>query len=63
MACSSDSSRGSPPAPGYTVLIEGEPGIGKSRLMRELARYADALGLPTLVTNCYEIDARYPTSR
>ena len=45
---------------GYTVLIEGEPGIGKSRLMREVARYADAQDLPTLATNCYEIERAMP---
>ena len=45
---------------GYTVLIEGEPGIGKSRLMREVANYAGALGLPTLATNCYEIERATP---
>ena len=41
---------------GYTVLIEGEPGVGKSRLLREVARYAHAQDLPTLATNCYEIE-------
>ncbi len=45
---------------GYTVLIEGEPGIGKSRLLREVARYAYAQGLPTLATNCYEIECAMP---
>jgi tetratricopeptide (TPR) repeat protein/transcriptional regulator with XRE-family HTH domain len=45
---------------GYTVLVEGEPGIGKSRLLRELARYAHALDLPTLATNCYEIERATP---
>ncbi len=45
---------------GHTVLIEGEPGIGKSRLMREAARYAEARGLPTLATNCYEIERAIP---
>jgi tetratricopeptide (TPR) repeat protein/transcriptional regulator with XRE-family HTH domain len=45
---------------GFTVLIEGEPGIGKSRLIREVARYAGALGLPTLATNCYEIERATP---
>lgn len=45
---------------GYTILIEGEPGIGKSRLLREIARYADAQGLPTLATNCYEIERAMP---
>ena len=45
---------------GYTVLIEGEPGIGKSRLMREVTRYAHAQDLPTLATNCYEIERAMP---
>jgi tetratricopeptide (TPR) repeat protein/DNA-binding XRE family transcriptional regulator len=45
---------------GHTVLIEGEPGIGKSRLMREVARYAEAQGLATLATNCYEIERAMP---
>ena len=45
---------------GYTVLIEGEPGIGKSRLMREVARYAASHGLATLATNCYEIERAIP---
>jgi len=45
---------------GHTVLIGGEPGIGKSRLMREVARHADAQGLLTLTTNCYEIERAMP---
>ncbi|GBL44807.1 adenylate cyclase [Sulfuriferula multivorans] len=45
---------------GYTVLIEGEPGIGKSRLLREVTRYAHAQDLPTLATNCYEIERAMP---
>lgn len=45
---------------GYAVLIEGEPGIGKSRLMREVARHAQARGLLTLATNCYEIERAMP---
>lgn len=45
---------------GHTVLIEGEPGIGKSRLIREVARYADAQDLPTLATKCYEIERAMP---
>jgi tetratricopeptide (TPR) repeat protein/transcriptional regulator with XRE-family HTH domain/Cdc6-like AAA superfamily ATPase len=45
---------------GYTVLIEGEPGIGKSRLMHEVARYIHAPDLPTLTTNCYEIERAMP---
>jgi tetratricopeptide (TPR) repeat protein/transcriptional regulator with XRE-family HTH domain len=45
---------------GYTVLIEGEPGIGKSRLLREVARYAHAPDLPMLATNCYEFERAMP---
>ena len=45
---------------GYTALIEGEPGIGKSRLLREVAGYAQAQGLPVLTTNCYEIERATP---
>ena len=45
---------------GRTVLIEGEPGIGKSRLLRELARHASDRGIPTLATRCYEIERAMP---
>ena len=45
---------------GFTVLLEGEPGIGKSRLLREIERHARALGLPTLATHCYEIERATP---
>ena len=45
---------------GHTVLIEGEPGIGKSRLMREVARFAATRNVPTLATNCYEIERATP---
>ncbi len=45
---------------GHTVLIEGEPGIGKSRLMHEVERFAAAQGVPTLATNCYEIERATP---
>jgi tetratricopeptide (TPR) repeat protein/transcriptional regulator with XRE-family HTH domain len=45
---------------GHTVLIEGEPGIGKSRLLREIARYADTQDMPTLATKCYEIERATP---
>jgi len=49
-----------PEGSGYTVLIEGEPGIGKSRMLRELAIHAHALRVPTLATNCYEIERATP---
>lgn len=45
---------------GGTVLIEGEAGIGKSRLLREITRYAHAHDLLTLTTNCYEIERAMP---
>lgn len=45
---------------GCTVLVEGEPGIGKSRLMREVAFHAGARGMPVLATNCYEIERATP---
>ena len=45
---------------GHTVLIEGEPGIGKSRLMREVARHAAAHDIATLTTNCYEFERAIP---
>ena len=45
---------------GYTVLIEGEPGIGKSRLLREIAHYAYMHDVATLATNCYEIERATP---
>ena len=41
---------------GHVALLEGEPGIGKSRLLHELDRYCAARGLCTLATNCYEIE-------
>jgi tetratricopeptide (TPR) repeat protein len=41
---------------GHVVLLQGEAGIGKSRLMFEVAGYAQQRNLPTLVTNCYEIE-------
>jgi tetratricopeptide (TPR) repeat protein/transcriptional regulator with XRE-family HTH domain len=45
---------------GYTALIEGEPGIGKSRLLREVAHYARAQDLPSFSTNCYELERAMP---
>ncbi len=45
---------------GHVVLLEGEPGIGKSRLVRELACYARAHEVPALATRCYEIECAMP---
>ncbi len=45
---------------GHTVLVEGEPGIGKSRLLREVARHAQARQLQVLATKCYEIERAMP---
>ncbi|MEO8718903.1 MAG: AAA family ATPase, partial [Burkholderiales bacterium] len=45
---------------GHVVLMQGEPGIGKSRLMRELDRYARGRRLATLTANCYEIERAMP---
>jgi tetratricopeptide (TPR) repeat protein/transcriptional regulator with XRE-family HTH domain len=45
---------------GHAVLIEGEPGIGKSRLLQEITRYAGAKGIRTLRTNCYQIERAMP---
>ncbi len=45
---------------GRVMLIEGEPGIGKSRLIRELVRVARARGVRTLATQCYQIERATP---
>ncbi len=38
---------------GQTVLISGEPGIGKTRLMREVSAYVEISGGQTLVGECF----------
>ena len=41
---------------GQVLLLQGEAGIGKSRLLAELQAGARALAMPVLTTNCYEIE-------
>ncbi len=45
---------------GQTLLVSGEAGIGKSRLVAEARAAADALGFRVLQGNCFEIDASFP---
>ncbi len=45
---------------GSLVVIEGEPGIGKSRLLEELARHAQSAGVRPLVGLAAEIEASTP---
>jgi predicted ATPase len=39
-----------------TVLVSGEAGVGKSRLVHELIRQAAATGTQALVGSCAELD-------
>ena len=45
---------------GCAVLIGGEPGIGKSRLMQEAERLAQDNGMRTLITKCYQLEQMMP---
>jgi tetratricopeptide (TPR) repeat protein len=45
---------------GHVALIEGEAGIGKSRLVAEAKTYAAAQGFLLLQGNCFPTDLTYP---
>src|SRR5579859_6266420 len=45
---------------GHVVLISGEAGIGKSRLVAEAKTYAVAQGFLLLQGNCFPTDLTYP---
>jgi DNA-binding SARP family transcriptional activator len=45
---------------GHVVLLEGEPGIGKSRLVEEAGRFAQDQGLRLLFTKCYQLEQVMP---
>jgi DNA-binding CsgD family transcriptional regulator len=51
-----DAARGS----GQTVLVVGEAGIGKSRLLNEFATHLDSDGWPVLRGSCFERDRTVP---
>jgi predicted ATPase/predicted Ser/Thr protein kinase len=45
---------------GQVVLVEGEPGIGKSRLIQEAQLYARIRGFTVLTGRCYEQETGIP---
>lgn len=45
---------------GSTLLVSGEAGIGKSRLVRALGEHARTLGVVTLQGACFEADRAHP---
>ena len=45
---------------GSIILIGGEPGVGKTRLVRELQREAHQRGCITLTGHCYEMEGSPP---
>jgi DNA-binding SARP family transcriptional activator len=45
---------------GQVILIEGEPGVGKSRLVQEAVGFVRRLGMNALLTNCYQIEQSIP---
>lgn len=45
---------------GQVVVISGEPGIGKSRLIQEMTILASQRGFQTLHANCYQVEQTIP---
>lgn len=45
---------------GQLVLLHGEPGIGKSRLLEELRQLAESRGARVLAARCYEMERDLP---
>jgi tetratricopeptide (TPR) repeat protein len=45
---------------GSLVMLEGGPGVGKSRLAMEMAEYASRIGFRCQVGHCYERDEPFP---
>ncbi len=45
---------------GGLVLLHGEPGIGKSRLLEEFRRLAEPRGVHVLAARCYEMERDLP---
>jgi len=45
---------------GSIVMLAGGPGVGKTRLAKEMAEYASGVGFRCLVGHCYERDEPFP---
>jgi hypothetical protein len=45
---------------GSLVMLGGGPGVGKTRLAKEMAEYASRVGFRCLVGHCYERDESFP---
>jgi len=45
---------------GSLVMLQGEPGVGKTRLAMKMAEYAGRVGFRSSVGHCYERDEPFP---